>query len=75
MWCSNTWKQKNLTLSSLKQQQQKNSIEDQQCQVRWNVLIIITPIHKTVDVILELCTCTRIDAPVSGTLEMREMCP
>ena len=36
----------------------------------------ITPIHKTVDVILELSTCTRIDAHVSaGTLEMREMCP
>ena len=36
----------------------------------------ITPIHKTVDVILELRTCTRIDAHVSaGTLEMREMCP
>ena len=33
----------------------------------------ITPIHKTVDVILELRTCTRIDAYVSGTLEMREM--
>ena len=30
----------------------------------------ITPIHKTVDVILELRTCTRIDAPVSGTLEI-----
>ena len=36
----------------------------------------ITPIHRqTVDVILELRTCTRIDAHVSGTLEMREMCP
>ena len=35
----------------------------------------ITPIHKTVDVILELHTCTRIHAHVSGTLEMREMCP
>ena len=34
-----------------------------------------TPIHKTVDVILELSTCTRIDAHVSGTLDMREMCP
>ena len=35
----------------------------------------ITPIHKTVDGILELNTCTIIDARVSGTLEMREMCP
>ena len=35
----------------------------------------ITPIHKTVDVILELRACTRIDAHVSGTLEIREMCP
>ena len=37
----------------------------------------ITPIHRqTVDVILELRTCTRIDAHVSaGTLDMREMCP
>ena len=36
---------------------------------------IVSPIHKPVDVILELRTCTRIDAHVSGTLEMREMCP
>ena len=35
----------------------------------------ITPIHKTVDVILELRACTRIDAHVSGNLDMREMCP
>ena len=35
----------------------------------------ITPIHKTVDVILELSKCTRIDARVSVTLGMREMCP
>ena len=39
------------------------------------MFLYITPIHKTVDVILELRTCTRIDARVSGTLEMREMCP
>ena len=36
---------------------------------------ITRSIHNTVDVILELRTCTRIDAHVSGTLEMREMCP
>ena len=31
---------------------------------------------KTIDVIdVKLSTCTRIDAHVSGTLEMREMCP
>ena len=35
----------------------------------------ITPIHKRVDVILELSTCPRIDAHMSGTLEMREMSP
>ena len=32
---------------------------------------------KKVDVILHgaISTCTRIDAHMSGTLEMREMCP
>ena len=37
--------------------------------------MVHTQKKKTVDVILELRTCTRIDAPVSGTLKMREMCP
>ena len=52
----------------------KANVDDQKMQKQMKCSYI-TPIHKTVDVILELSTCTRIDAHVSGTLEMREMCP
>ena len=45
--------------------------------LKWMPHLNTTLCFKKVDVILHgaISTCTRIDAHMSGTLEMREMCP